>query len=253
MESFSMKTSVENIRIGILPGMADLYNRLSPGLRDRLTQFFKGEIENLKTDGLEFILNDVVCTVEQVDAGCSRLIELDVDLIVPALAPYCPSGVLAPAFLQLDTPILLWPAQGIFELKPDLYDSSAVIMNHGVHGVQDLANVLRRKGKFFGVIHGHWRQDSFRRELFSWAQAARAIQSMRKSNPVQIGGHFKDMLDLQIGSDEFIEKLGVTHKAVSLNDFVDVLKKIEDGRLEKRIASYRTLFEINSGINDALL
>lgn len=253
MEIIQMKNRSENIHIGILPGMADLYNRLCPELGKDLMKFFNQEAANLKADGIEFTLSPLVCTREQVKVECEKLLNKDVDLIVIALAPYCPSGTLAPSLLKINTPILLWPTQTMFKLEPEKYDNTTILMNHGVHAVQDLANTLRKNNKNFGVIHGHWKQNDFKEELANWAKAAKAIRSMQKANPAQIGGHFEDMLDLQIGSDTFIDRLGIKHKEISLDEYYKIWINVKDEQIEECIKAYRATFEIGDDLENDIL
>ncbi len=248
-----MNQSIDDIKIGLLPCMLDLYNRLSPTANECLTKSFKREISNLETDGLEFTLSSLACTQEQVEAECGKLIDKDIDLIVVALAAYCPSGVIAPALLNVNTPILLWPTPTILELDPEKYDPETELLNHGVHAVQDLANTLRKNNKAFGVIHGHWQQESFKEEFENWAKAAKAIRSLQKSNPLQIGGEFADMLDLQIGSDAFIKKLGITHKEVSPDEYHEIWQNVTDEQIEACIKDYRATFVIGDDLDNDLL
>jgi len=248
-----MNKKTNDIHIGILPGLLDLYNRLAPEADVRLTKSFNQEILNLKADGIKFTLSPIVCTQEQVKAECEKLLERDVDLIVVALAPYCPSGVLAPALLNTNTPVLLWPTQTMFELEPEKYDAEIELLNHGVHAVQDLANTLRKNNKAFGVIHGHWKQNDFKEEFVNWAKAAKAVRSIQKANPVQIGGHFDDMLDLQIGSDAFTGQLGIKHKEISTDEFYKVFNAVEDDQIAECVKAYRRTFEIDNELKKDVL
>jgi len=248
-----MENQTKNVRVGILPGMLGMYNRLWPELHNQLKTLFNQLSENLKIDNLEFFISDIACTKEQVEIECKKLTDQDIDLLIVALSPYCPSGVLAPTLLKINSPLLVWPSQSMFRLEPDEYDSAVLMLNHGVHAVQDLANVLRKNNKDFGVIHGHWQQDDFRQELLCWAQAARAICAMQKSNPTQIGGHFEDMLDLQVGSDCFISKLGINNKVISLDEFYEIWTNVQEEQIEECIKSYRSSFEINGNLENDIL
>ena len=248
-----MSKKTKDFHIGILPGMLDLYNRLVPDVSGLLKKSFEQQVVNLRTYGFEITLSPLVCTQEQVETQCEKLLEKDVDLIVVALAPYCASGVLAPTLLKTNTPVLLWSTPTILELESEKYNSEIELINHGVHAVQDLANTLRKNNKNFGIIHGHWKQDDFKEEFINWAKAAKAIRSMQKANPVQIGGHFEDMLDLQIGSDAFIDRLGTKHAEASLDEFHEIFKAVKDEQIEECVDAYRSTFEISDGLEkDAL-
>lgn len=202
---------------------------------------------------MEIFCSSPVSTIETAEAGCKQLDGKKVDLLIIALAPYCPSGVLAPVLEKLQVPVLLWPVQSMYELKPEEYDREVMMLNHGVHAVQDLANVLGKTDKLFGVAHGHLNQTDFKERINSWVRAGRAIISMRKANPVQIGGHFEDMLDLQIGDEKFIQSLEIKTEVIKLNEFSKLLKTVDENKINEYVQSYREQFDINDDINQKLL
>ncbi|MHC4122944.1 MAG: L-arabinose isomerase family protein [Planctomycetota bacterium] len=241
------------LKVGILPSIAELYNRVWPEVKNRLDNFIKELVSKLEDENLEVQSTEVVSTLESVGANCRKLEAENVDLLIVVLAAYCPSGVLAPALKEVKTPVLLWPAQSMFELKGQDYDMDTVLLNHGVHGLQDLANVLGKSKKAFGVIHGHLKQKDFKEELCEWAKAGRAIRAMQKANPIQIGGHFRDMLDLQIGDDEFIRQMGAEPKIITPAEFVRVLNEPDEKMIKEYVNNYKTVFEIADDVTEELL
>ncbi len=240
-------------KIGILVAYADLYNRLCPGIKENLNKIFDSMMAEFKVEGLDFVLSDAVSTPGQVERECQKLIRQNIDLLIVALAPYCPSGVLAPALESIPAPVVLWPAQTMFRLVPEKYDADTIIYNHGVHAVQDLANVLRKRKRHFGILHGHCEQESFKAELIRWAQAGAAVCAMQNANPVQIGGHFEDMLDLQIGADEFIKKLNIRHTEVPLPDFHRLMREAGQEQIQKCLESYQSMFTIDGSVKSDIL
>jgi len=241
------------LKVGILPGIAELYNRVWPDVKNRLDDFVKELVSKLKAENLEVLSAEPVSTPESVKENCSKLKAENIDLLVVVLAAYCPSGVLAPALKEIKTPVLLWPAQSMFELKGQDYDMDTVLLNHGVHGVQDLANVLGKSKKAFGIIHGHLKQKDFKDELCSWAKAGRAIRAMQEANPIQIGDHFEDMLDLQIGDAEFITQMGIEPKVINLDEFAKVLNVSDEKIIKECVKNYKTVFEIADDVPEELL
>ena len=248
-----MSQKQKKLRIGILPGIAGLYNRAWAGMQDDLKAFMVELCSQLEQAGFDVSATEPVSSIETVEAGCRQLEAEGVDLIIVALAPYCPSGVLVPVLKKLKGPVLLWPVQSMYELEPKNYDQPTILLNHGVHAVQDLANALGKTDKPFGIIHGHLKQKDFVQELKNWAQAGRAIHAMQRSNPVQIGGHFVDMLDLQIGADDFIKRLGVFPRVISCEDFSQIAKQANNEQMERYVQDYRNLFEIDKEVDNELL
>jgi len=240
-------------RVGILPGIAELYNRIWPEIQHKLNELIESIVRQLQSKELEVFLCNPVSTVETTEAGCRQLEDKNIDLLIVALAPYCPSGALVPILKNHQTPVLLWPVQSMFALEPENYDANTIRLNHGVHAVQDLANVLKRRGKAFGVTHGHLRQDDFLENLRYWAQAGRALCSMRQANPLQVGGHFEDMLDLQIGDDNFLREMGLSPKTITLDEFSTLLKNTDEQKIQKYIQDYKKTFDIADNVKQALL
>jgi L-arabinose isomerase len=248
-----MAPQTGRLQIGILLPVADLYHRLWPDIDHALEQLAARVADSLTGGGLDVTCSRAVSLPSEVVAACTDLAQKDVDLLVVAFAPYCPSGVLLPVLGALHIPVILWPMQSMLRLEPEKYDAETVKLNHGVHAVQDLANVLGKTSKAFGVLHGHHRQQDFIDELKQWAQAGRIIRAMQNAHPVQVGGHFEDMLDLQIGADEFLRHMGIRPQIVSTSQFVGVLDRVTRDEAVERVEQYRRAFQMGPHVDGALL
>jgi L-arabinose isomerase len=248
-----MITSETKLRAGIVPLMADLYRRLIPDLSGRIDEFMGSVVSDLSDDSLEVVAGPVSCTEAEIRQTCRELSEQGVDLLVIAHTSYCASGQIAPAILETDLPILLWPAQPMMKLVGAEYDHPTVAINHGVHGTQDLANVLRRRKRPFGLLHGYHQQPGFKDAFVDWTRAGRAVRAMKTSNPVMLGGHFDSMLDLQIDDEPFLKRLGVCGRDAGLEEFIEGANGVSDSDIQIKIDEYRGLFVIGDNVNDALL
>ena len=248
-----MTDGQRTLKIGLLPGMIELYERLAPGLREKLGEVTVQAKAVLEAEGMAVAAGEVAATREQVRRECQRLGEAGVDLLVVAHVTYCPSGVLVDAIVEAGVPTVLWPAQPMFELRGETYDFDTVLLNHGVHGTQDLANVLRRRGVAFGVVHGHWKQKDTLAQLREFAAAGRALRAMRDSQPVQIGGHFEDMLDLPLTDQLFLERMGLRPTAVDVDEFAARIEGVDRSAVREMIEAYRREFRIDTAVDRDLL
>lgn len=246
-------SSNKPFKIALVTPVADLYHRLWPEIDDSLFTLAQRAAKTLQEqEGLLVACFKPVSTAQQVSELFQDLLALDFDLVLMALAPYCPSGVQLASLRETPLTLLLWPMQEIFDLQPDLYDNDAIKLNHGVHAVQDLAHVLTRHGRAFGVIHGHVGQADFRSDVHAWARAGRIGRVMQQARPLQLGGHFDQMLDLQIGSTAFIQDMGLAPTVVSLDTFVDCLAGIDEGAVQAQIEAYHTVFDIATDVDPTL-
>jgi len=248
-----MTSPADQLRIGILLPVADLYHRLWSDIDETLTRLAAQVAAGLRGADLEVFCSPAVSVPQQVEAACRELAGERIDLLLVALGPYCPSGVLLPTLVEARIPVLLWPMQSMPRLEPKRYDAETIKLNHGVHAVQDLANVLGKTAKPFGVIHGYHEQPDFVRQLKLWCQAGRVLRSMQNANPVQVGDHFEHMLDLQIGHDEFVHRLGARLMRVSTCEFADLLVEVTKGQAAGCLKRYRRVFEVGSEVKGDLL
>jgi L-arabinose isomerase len=248
-----MTSQADSLRIGLLLPVADLYHRLWSDI-DQALESLGAQVANLLRDaGLEVFCTVPVSAPQDVETACGNLDAKGIDLLVIALAPYCPSGVLALTLTRSRMPVLLWPMQSISRLEPQAYEAETIKLNHGVHAVQDLANALGKAARPFGVIHGHQEQAAFRNELKTWAQAGRILGAMQDANPVQVGGHFEQMLDLQVGEDPFVHRLGIRPEVVSAGEFADLIAAVTDEQTMESMERYRRTFEIGPSVAGSLL
>ena len=248
-----MTSQTDPLRIGLLLPVADLYHRLWSDIDQALESLGAQVANRLRDSGLDAFCSLPVSVPQDVEAACGDLDGKEVDLLMVALGPYCPSGVLVPALTESRIPVLLWPMQSIPRLEPQKYDAETIKLNHGVHAVQDLANVLGKTAKPFGVIHGHHEQTGFPTGLKSWAQAGRIVRAMQNAHPVQVGGHFDQMLDLQVGHDEFVRRMGIIPEVVSGCEFADLIAEVTDEQTAEYMERYRRTFEIDSSAEGMLL
>lgn len=236
---------INKIKVGILPAMADLYNRLfKKECIAELKSFVANVPDAIGSELIEFEVGNLSSTQEQIKAEMVKLTSKGVDMIVILLAPYCPSGAVVPAVMESVIPVLLWPAQTIYELVPEEICSDQISLSHGVHAVQDIANLLRKRGKSFGILHGHHLEDGFRDEIEEWAKAARAYTAFVRSNPVQFGGHFENMLDLQIADAQFISDCGIKMVSYDISQLAAQLKLVSDADIKKKVKEYKDEFAI---------
>ncbi len=248
-----MTDSSMKFNVGLVPLMADLYRRLIPDLNGRIEEFVRTVIGELSDSSLKVVSGPVSCTQGEIRQSVKALEKENIDLLVVAHTSYCASGQIAPVLLETSFPILLWPAQPMLKLVGSEYDHPTVAINHGVHGAQDLANVLRRRKRPFGLLHGHHLQPGFKEALIDWARAGRAVRAMKTSNPLVLGGHFDSMLDLQIDDEPFLKELGVCSREISLDEFVDILEETNRSEIDEKVGDYRSRFVIDEKISESIL
>ncbi|MBP1582639.1 MAG: hypothetical protein J6866_01665, partial [Victivallales bacterium] len=88
-------------------------------------------------------------------------------------------------------------------------DHSTLMTNHGIHGVQDLANRLRRLRMPYKVVAGHWSESNVLQKTLETAQAAAVANAFRHSRVGRLGGDFRGMGDFLL-SEQAMRDNGIT-------------------------------------------
>ncbi len=247
-------SEINKIKVGILPCMADLYNKLfKPDCIEELKQFASSLPGAIGSELAQFEVGGLSSTQEQISAEAAKLAANGIDMLIIMLAPYCPSGAIVPAVTESKIPVLLWPAQTMYELDAQTFGPAQINLNHGVHAVQDIANVLRKQGKPFGILHRHYLEADFREEFEQWVKAAKAYTAFVKSNPIQVGGHFVNMFDLQIADAQFICDCGIKMTSYDLCGLKAQLELISDSEISMRVKDYENEFVISCDVSDEML
>jgi len=81
--------------------------------------------------------------------------------------------------------------------------------NQAIHGVQDLANLLRRRGRDFVLAAVHHSHDRFRKELKQVCTAVAGARAFRMGRIGCLGTPFAGMLDFSFQPVLPSEKLGL--------------------------------------------
>ena len=80
----------------------------------------------------------------EIDQAVRQLEHEGVDVLLVICLSYSPSQLSLPALQRTYLPIVVWNTQELFAVD-ETFDGARMIANHGVHGTQDLCNVLLRE------------------------------------------------------------------------------------------------------------
>jgi L-arabinose isomerase len=195
--------------VGLLPLYIELYDRSSPEVRPDIDTFHRRVSEKLRGIGLDVVDVPVCRLAEEFNDAITNFERHHVDAIVTLHLAYSPSLESEKALRNTKIPII------VLDTTPDYtYDQytdiSALILNHGIHGVQDMCNLLLRNNKFFTICAGHLEHSGVLSRIFSAAKAAMIVGALRKARVGLVGEPFAGMGDFRIPFDEMENDLGIT-------------------------------------------
>lgn len=199
----------ERGQIGLLALYFDLYLGDQPTNENLevLTDFAHTLEARMGTVG-EVVFPRVCTNRAQVDDAVHQFDCNQVDLIVVVFLSYVPSLYVMPALQRTNRPLLLFDTQMLYQVTQDLqpHDTGR---NHGMHGVQDLANVLLRANRPFQIVAGYSQDEEVMSQVQAWCDAARVRQRLSQSRVGLLGFPMESMGDFGLDETAFLAQTGV--------------------------------------------
>jgi L-arabinose isomerase len=187
-----------------LPLYLKLYDDVIPDLKPRFSGFLDEIIKKIEEEDIG-VLKAQVCREKKEFEEAIKIFEKeDVDAILTLHLAYSPSLESIDALSRTSLPIIIFDTTPRYDFSVNT-NQNDIMMNHGIHGVQDLCNLLKRKGKYFSLVTGYWEKPEVLKKIVKKIKGALIAGKMRKSRIGNIGGYFKGMGDF-IVEDQLIKK-----------------------------------------------
>ena len=236
----------EKIKVGLLPLYIKLYDDYSQSMRPKVDAFHKAISDKLKAAGLD-VVDVPVCRVKEEFAAAVAKFEADqAEAIVTLNLAYSPSLESSDVLAATRLPIL------VLDTTPDyVYDFStpaeALSYNHGIHGVQDLCNLLRRNHVPFEIFAGHWEKSDVIQRVAYAAKACRIANAMKNARIGIVGDPFAGMGDFAIPYDELKRTIGMEVVKFTGNSFPEITEADLEAEYKKDASTFRV-----EGVSDEL-
>lgn len=195
-------------KIGLLPFYLELYDRASPGLRPGAEEFVRLIAGELSGRGLSVSAAPLCRVREEFAREAERFRGAGLDAVVTLHAAYSPSLESAEILAGLELPLVILNTTPDASFGPGT-ESARISFNHGIHGVQDLCNMLGRLGRSFRLESGHWKESDVLDRVGGWARAAVLASAFRGSRVGRLGEPFPGMGDFLVEPGPMKETLGV--------------------------------------------
>jgi len=231
--------------VALLPLYLELYDRAVPDLLPRQEAFLARVADLLRATGMEVLVLPVSRTSQHVVAAVSNAEERKADGIITLHLAYSPSLEAAPALVETSLPLLMLDTTPASSFGPGV-TINAVLENHGIHGVQDLASVLRRRGRAYSVVAGALDDPRLPGRVMSWARAARARRWLQELRVARIGEAFAGMGDFQVAEAVLRASLGPQVVDVAPARLVELAGKVTEGELAAERAQDMSRFDCSA-------
>ncbi len=230
-------------RIGLLGLTLQLYQRKVPECLPGLEKF-SVQLSRTLTRNADVFVWPMSWDKTGTGQAAKLFQQKKVDGVIVVFLSYASSLSHLPVLKELNRPILLWNTQKLNTVSSS-FGPQALMENHGLHGIQDLASVLLREGINFTLITGHWRHRGTLREIGDWCLAAAAAGRLSQSRVGRVGGRFRNMGDFALPDDWLRQQLGLKIIDISSN----FLKTKPAGKEEPVIRKDGEDFQMTPSVN----
>ncbi|MGC9320092.1 MAG: L-arabinose isomerase family protein [Armatimonadota bacterium] len=232
---------VRPTRVGLLPLYLALYDEVRPEARPEMEQFAERVASRLEEIGLQVDSAPVSRLRTEVEGAVRTLLHQDMDCLATVHLAYSPSLEALDALVDAGVPLVLLDTTPAPQFGEDATQAD-MFRNHGIHGVQDLACMLRRRGRPYLLAVGHIDDEAFAAEVRLCARAAHAAHALGTMRVLVIGEDFEGMGDFAVSPEVMAAKLGIEVRRVSVGEVAQVaLRVAEDEVAAERERDYADL------------
>lgn len=234
-------------RIGLLTLMYDTYD-VFPKLESEL-KLFVNEVTNVFKKFADVEWWGICKTSSQVSEAVKLFEKRGANLIILVFLTYTPSHTALKALKTTNLPILIFNTQKLKKLSADT-TADEILRNHGMHGVQDISNVLLRAGAKFHIITGHYEDQKILQQVKEWCQAAFVVNLLKGCHAGIIGYPQEGTGDFAFDETSLLNVLGVKVHHISQNELARIAKEAPSEKIREQMAKDHRLFSISKNVTE---
>lgn len=237
-------------RVGILALSLELYEQLAPGVRESREEWLRRGVLPALGTRAEVLFPGAVYRAEAIEQLVGDYERAGVEALLVICLTYAPSQVSLGALRRTRLPIVIWNTQELLAVDQQ-FDSGLMIGNHGVHGTQDLANVLLRSRVPFAYVTSHAADPGGLTELEHFFRAAAAAARLRRLRLGLLGYPFPGMGDFAVDTTHLAASLGPTWMPLTVEDYVERSAAAPDAEVQSLRETYRREYAVAKDVADA--
>lgn len=227
---------MKNVKIGLLPLYLKLYDDTMRDRRTRVEAFYNEIAGEFEKRGIDVVTVPICRIVGEFRKAVREFEEKDVDAIVTLHMAYSPSLESAAVLAATGLPIIVCDTTPTFSYGPT-QNPDELMYNHGIHGVQDMCNLLVQNGKPFQIEAGHWQKSDVIDRVSLHITAARMSSYMRTMRAGIIGAPFKGMGDFYVSPEDLRNSIGPDVVPLERDKLESCLKGVSDAQVESELTS----------------
>lgn len=234
---------MKTIKIGLLPHYLELYDKKCSERRPEMERFLSVIAGEFKKRGVAVVTGRVCRLAAEFAKEIKAFENAGVQAIVSLHLAYSPSLESATELKSTKLPLIIFDTTPDYEFSPNT-DPQKLMYNHGIHGVQDLCNLLLRNGKDFIVEAGHWQKSDVFDRIIQSLEAVCVADAMRNSRTGLIGSQFKGMGDFAVPFERLKKEIGITVMPFDFTRINEYLPNENSSEVKTEIQKNLKMFKV---------
>ena len=242
----------EKIKVGYLPLYIKLYDDSNPHYRDYMVDYMNMLIKMLESQGIEVVEADEVCRIApEFERAAKKFNDADVTAVITQHLAYSPALESLASLLTLKAPIIVFDTTPDYELLSVANYEGRISPNHGIHGVQDMCNLLKRNNKPYYLCCGHALHSEVVSEVVGMCRAAAAAKAYKTMTVGSVGGSFTNMGDFLVSDEEYKSSIGCTVKYMTPEVVKEYVAKVTPEEVEAEIVYDKANYNVKVANEEA--
>jgi L-arabinose isomerase len=237
-------------QVGLLALTLELYETLAPGLRASRETWVRRDLIPALRQHVDILFKAAVFRRQDIETAIAEYEAAGAEALLVLLLTYSPSQFALPALQRMRLPILIWNTQEL-EAVDHSFTAAKMIDNHGVHGTQDLANVLLRAGIPFHYVTSRANDEAGLQELGDFFAAAAATRRLRTARIGLIGYPFPGMGDFAVDTSYLAATLGCSWTHLAVQEYIKRSAAADEAALATLVKEYRAQYDVASDVTVA--
>ncbi|HOX57354.1 MAG TPA: hypothetical protein P5205_12400 [Candidatus Paceibacterota bacterium] len=230
-------------KVGLLALTLELYENLLPDLRGAREAWLRRAVIPALQREADLLFTRAVFRREDIEQVVAELETAGADALLVVLLTYSPSQLALPALRRARLPIVIWNTQELRGVD-QAFTLTHMVDNHGVHGTQDLANVLTRAGVRFHYVTSPDNDPAGLRELGDFFAAAGAVRRLGTARIGSLGYPFPGMGDFAVDTTHLAATLGCAWTNLTVEDYINRAAVAPGTEVARLVADYRASYDV---------
>lgn len=217
---------MKKVKIGLLPLYIKLYDDYTPKTHEGMVKYYNDIATSFCNHDVELVTVDICRIRSEFETAVKKFEDESVDAMVTVNLAYSPSLESAEVLAKTKLPMIVLDTTRDYCFDLEIAAGSTTF-NHGIHGVQDLCNLMRRLGKDYSIFTGHYLESDVVKDVIDAVRAIKAARAFDGIRVGTVGGAFDGMGDFKVPKD-VADKLGVVTVVCEGDELEAIKSEITD-------------------------